>query len=483
MSDEVPVFAVVGRVNKGKSSVVATLAEDPSVAIAPRPGTTRICTRFPVEVDGEVLFELVDTPGFEEADRALAWLEKGGGVDRPARVRAFLRHFMGTDDFVEERTLLTPIMDGASILYVVDGAHPFRANHRAEMEVLRWTGRPGMALVNRIGEGDHTAEWQAALTEVFEVVRGFDAHTAGFADRIALLRDFRRLDPQAAPALDRAIAAMVADRDRRRAEAALVLTDLLVDACTLTITEAAPDAEEIERRRAELEARFHDRLRALEQQARRRVEKLYHHDVRWAEGELARPVFDEDLFAERTWDALGLTDGQLLAITAGAGAVTGGAIDAAVGGASFLAGTAIGAAVGLIGGLTRIGRRYAEAGPVERVRKLGRQLGGEGGKPWRVGPHQNPNFAFVLLDRALLHYGSVAQRAHARQDRPALESAERPSATMPAEARRAFGGLFERLRREHADVDRETRERLHARIAAQLDALDPAAAVRAAPDA
>ncbi len=472
---EPPRFAVVGRVNKGKSSIVATLAEDPSVAIHARPGTTRICTRFPVEVDGEVLFELVDTPGFEEADRALDWLENEAGGERPARVRALLRHFVGTDDFIEERTLLAPIMDGAAILYVVDGAHPFRSNHKAEMEILRWTGRPGMALVNRIGPGDHTAAWLDALRSRFDVVRVFDAHTADFTDRIELLQSFRTIDPAAAPAIDRALDAMHGERRRRRAEASLIVTDLLVDALTLTLTEAALDAEAIEQRRAALEERFHDALRTREQDARRRVERLYNHVVAWAEGELDRPVLDADLFAERTWDSLGLSDGQVIAVTTGAGAVTGGAIDAAVGGASFLAGTAIGAAVGLIGGLTRLGRRYATAGPTEKLGALGRAVGvGDTGKPWRIGPHQNPNFGFVLLDRALLHYRSVAGRAHARQDHPTLDAADRISAGLPAELRRALGGLFERLRREHADVDRETRQRLNTRISGLIDALDPA---------
>lgn len=471
---EPPRFAVVGRVNKGKSSVVATLAEDPTVAIHARPGTTRICTRFPVEVDGEVLFELIDTPGFEEADRALAWLEDTPG-DAPARVRAFLRHFVGTDDFVEERTLLAPIMDGAAILYVVDGAHPFRSNHKAEMEILRRTGRPAMALVNRIGPGDHTAAWLDALRARFEVVATFDAHTADFTDRVALLRRFRTLDPAAAPALDRALDAMQAERRRRRAESALTITDLLVDALTLTLTESAADEAALEERRATLAERFHDALRDLEQTARRRIEGLYNHVTAWDERDLERPVFDADLFAERTWESLGLTDGQVVAVTTGAGAVTGGAIDAAVGGASFLAGTAIGAAVGLFGGLTRLGRRYATAGPTAKLEALGRAVGaGDKGKPWRIGPHQNPNFGFVLLDRALLHYRAVAGRAHARQDRPRLDAGDRLTSGLPAEARRALGGLFERLRREHADVDRETRARLHDRVAGLLDRLDPA---------
>ncbi len=70
--------AVVGRPNKGKSSIVATLARDDSVHIAARAGSTRKTRRFPMRIDGETLYELVDTPGLQRARSVLAWLETAG---------------------------------------------------------------------------------------------------------------------------------------------------------------------------------------------------------------------------------------------------------------------------------------------------------------------------------------------------------------------------------------------------------------------
>ena len=60
-----PRFAVVGHPNKGKSSVVATLAQNDSIAIAMEPGTTRDSHRYPMKVDDVTLYELIDTPGFQ----------------------------------------------------------------------------------------------------------------------------------------------------------------------------------------------------------------------------------------------------------------------------------------------------------------------------------------------------------------------------------------------------------------------------------
>ena len=50
-AQQLPRFAVVGHPNKGKSSVVATLAQNDSIAIAMEPGTTRDSHRYPMKVD------------------------------------------------------------------------------------------------------------------------------------------------------------------------------------------------------------------------------------------------------------------------------------------------------------------------------------------------------------------------------------------------------------------------------------------------
>ena len=67
-----PRLAVVGHPNKGKSSLVATLAEDDSVGIGPTPGTTLRTREYPMTVDGRLLYTLIDTPGFQRARRVLA---------------------------------------------------------------------------------------------------------------------------------------------------------------------------------------------------------------------------------------------------------------------------------------------------------------------------------------------------------------------------------------------------------------------------
>lgn len=465
-----PELAVVGRVNKGKSSVIATLAEDARVVISPTPGTTREATRFPVKVDDTVLFTLVDTPGFEEAQRALAWMESTNPSpsERAARVRAFVDAFEGTQEFVEERKLLCPILDGAGILYVVDGTQPYRDNYKAEMEILRWTGMPRMALVNRVGRADHAEQWRNALLQFFSVVRDFDAHLSTFSERLRLLTTFRELhDPWRAD-LDAAIHALEAERARRREESADIITDLLVEALTFTLETRVEHVDQREVEKRKIEEAFHAELRAKEQRARRAVQQLYRHQAAWTdETQIERPTFDQDLFAKQTWDVLGLSGPQILALYTMAGAAVGGVIDAGVGGAAFLTGTVIGAVTGAGAGAMHLSRRFARAasadGAVEQLRRAF-----SGGVAFRVGPHAHPSFPFVLLDRALLHHQSVRTRTHARRDAAVVEKGEGPTQTLDDGERKALHELFTKIRKS-SEVPHEVRRDLRDRVRARLE--------------
>ncbi|MFW6059800.1 MAG: GTPase/DUF3482 domain-containing protein, partial [Phycisphaeraceae bacterium] len=343
---EQPLFAVVGHPNKGKSSIVATLARDDSIAIAPDPGTTRAAQHFPMRVDGQTLYTLVDTPGFQRARRVLAWLEAHAesDADRPEAVERFVRAHKNSGEFPDEVELLTPIVEGAGILYVVDGSIPYGSEYKAEMEVLRWTGRPRMALINPIGEADHVEQWRNALDQHFNNVRVFDALTADFEKQMQILEAFSQLrDTWRAP-LQRAVDALKRQRRQAQRESAEAIADMLVAMIGLQVSETLdPDADP-EPRKKPLEERYQAQMRRLEQRGRKTVESAYQHE------RLERVEEDvelaEDLFSERSWVLFGLSRAQLIAAGALGGAGLGAGADVAAGGITFGVFTTLGAAAG-----------------------------------------------------------------------------------------------------------------------------------------
>jgi len=420
-----PTFAVVGHPNKGKSSLVATLARDDRVRIAPEPGTTTRATAYPLRLDGETLYVLVDTPGFQRARAALAWMQAEAertGASAAGRA-AVVARFCETHPESDEAELLRPVLAGAGILYVVDGSVPYGSEYEAEMEILRWTGRPSLAVINPIAretaDADHVEEWRQALGQYFKVVRVLDALGAPFDKRLDLLRAFGELEESWREPLARAIAALESDRALRRERAAREIAQLLSDAVNLSVEKRIAKNEAPDPYRAELAESYRSQLRRLERRCRRAVEAIYEfHDLDVeepddAEADTERALLAEDLFARQTWLVFGLRKGDLAAAGVAAGAAAGGAVDMALGGASLLAGTAIGGAIGGVLGWLG-GERLA------RVQVLRQPLGGS---LLRYGPSRSINLAAVLLGRALLHHAVVAGRSHARRDRLALDAA------------------------------------------------------------
>jgi predicted GTPase len=215
-------FAVVGHPNKGKSSLVAALAQDESVGIGPEPGTTVRARHFPMRVDGQTLYVLVDTPGFQRPRAVLEWLQaqRVSAAERPSAIARFVAEHAGDERFAAERELLAPLVAGAGILYVVDGAVPYTPEYDAEMEILRWTGRPSVAVINPIGGAGHVQDWSRALSQYFRVVRVLDALDAPLEKRLQVLSAFGELAEEWREPMATAITALRAEREHAREEAA-----------------------------------------------------------------------------------------------------------------------------------------------------------------------------------------------------------------------------------------------------------------------
>jgi GTPase Era involved in 16S rRNA processing len=399
-----PAFAVVGHPNKGKSSIVSTLALDDTVAVSPTPGTTTHRRAFPLRVDGTTLYTLFDTPGFQRPRAVLEWLtaETVPADRRADRVRQFLHEHRTDPRFRDEVELLTPVMDGAGILYVVDGSRPYGPEYETEMEILRWTGQPSMALVNRIGDTDHTDEWKRALGHYFRLVRTFDPMRAGFPQHLELLEAMAQLNEAWTAPLKEAAAILTRDQRRKTEAAAAAVTDLVAGSLSqvMTVPIRAERATEAEKRR--LHERYRARLRERETLAYGEIARIWNHQGL----EALRPetlLGTFDLFSEESTSLFGLRRRDLIVLGVAGGAAGGAGIDLLAGGHTLGLGTAAGALLG--GGSAALG-----FGKLADTKILGHTVAT---RRLRMGPVRDVNFPFVLLRRALYFAKEVANRPHA----------------------------------------------------------------------
>ncbi len=411
-----PRFVVVGHPNKGKSSIVATLAQDERVRVSPEPGTTTAADTFPLKLDGRTLYTLVDTPGFQRARAALRWMQdhEANADQHPAIVRRFVEEPQHAEKFPDEVALLRPLVDNddTGVLYVVDGSTPYGPEYEPEMEILRWAGRPRMALINPIGPANHVDAWRDALGQYFGVVRVFNAVTAEWQKRIELLEAFGQLNEAWQKPVREAIDALETDRDDRRRRAAQIVSHAVVAAMRFRVEKKLEEYANPDEHREALEKQYRQGLRDLERDAMDRVEEVYDFvDLRRQEtdeGSHHNELGDAlgDLFASGTWNRFGLTRQQLALMGAGASALLGAGADVAAHGLSFGVFTLSGAVAGGLGG-------WWGGGKLPKAKLLGLPMGG---RLAAVGPSRNVNLAFVLLGRARLHHRVIAQRTHARRD-------------------------------------------------------------------
>src|SRR5690606_1898510 len=222
----------------GKSSVVSTLAADESVRIASDAPTTLECRTFPMRVNDRVLYELIDTPGFERPRQMLQWLREHETTTGQRRhvVEQFVREHAGDPMFDKECKLLKPVLEGAAVLFVVDGSVPFTEQHEYEMQIIQWTGQPRMALINMIHEENYIDQWRPVLDQYFNLVHEFDAHEASFHDRIRLIRALREIHKPWEAALNEAIDALMTERQQHLHDAVAEIASILVRMLTLVKT-------------------------------------------------------------------------------------------------------------------------------------------------------------------------------------------------------------------------------------------------------
>ncbi len=402
----IPSFAILGHPNEGKSSVVSTLAEDDSVRISPIPGETRKCREYPVIVDGKKIIRFIDTPGFQQPRQSLKWLTEYSGPDRQM-LSDFIAAHNSAPDFADECELFSPLADGAGIIFVVDGSRPVRRIDKMEMEILRLTGLPRMAVINtkEKNRAEFLEDWKSEARKNFNTIRMFDAHCATYAERIDLLESLKNIDQEWQPQLEEVVSAFKQDWQHRIDDTVNIMMELLLDVSRHTVKKTCQDESQIQMIKKQLQEQYKSDIDRFEKAAHKNIRKRFKHNI--FNYELPpHSIIHEDLFSKKSWRILGLKQWQLAAAGAAGGSAVGAKIDLAMAGQSLGLFTAIGGLLG--GGSAAFGAKQATRTKVKGL-PLGRIK-------IQVGPMKNEQIPYILLDRALIYFSHVINWAHSRRD-------------------------------------------------------------------
>lgn len=304
----IPEFAILGHPNEGKSSVLSTLSEDDSVRISPQPGETSKCRTFPVRIDGREIIKFTDTPGFQNPRKVLNILQ---GYDNEVadKFLVFVEENQEDPKFQHDCELLRPLVAGAGIIYIADGSRPLRKVDLAEMEILRLTGKPRMAILNcKSEEDDHLKKWKEECRKHFNSIRLFNAHNATYNERIKLLEALKSIEQDWHEPLSFVVDSFKKDWAARNKKSAEMLTDFLTEAISHSRkTNLKKGTGQDEEKLFEL---YKNDLKKLEKHCHQQIRKLFKHNI--FDYELPpQSILHQDLFSEQTAKLLGLDKNSL----------------------------------------------------------------------------------------------------------------------------------------------------------------------------
>jgi GTPase Era involved in 16S rRNA processing len=434
-------FAVVGHPNKGKSSIVSTLARNDSILVSRRSGTTKKASGYQVSTP-HADFELIDTPGFQRPTQALKWLQAHAeSADQRSRaVRLFVSSEECQNRFPDEVEILNPLMRGAAILYVVDGSRPYGQEYEAEMEILRWTGRASMALINPIENESHVTAWEKALAQYFKIVRVFDPMLADFDRQISLLEAFAHLQAEWQQDLSRLVTDLRQQQAGLVKQSATILADLLEDLCCYQYRQKALSKSQARSLESIVGMAYQRWMRQREEKAFEEMKAVY--AFQYSELKIESMDYPPQLFDLEQWYVWGLNRKQLLTFSAASGATAGAAIDVAVAGHSFMLGA-------LGGGLLGLGGALFGGEKLTKLQIKGLPLGGFEACQ---GPIRDKNFPFVVLGRFVYLFSQLKNRNHARRDDVKVENLDLFSQikNLSGSDKKALTSAMERLSKQKA---------------------------------
>ncbi len=407
-----PKFAVVGHPNKGKSTIVSSLALDDTINISDISGTTKESRSFPLKVDGKIIYELFDTPGFQRAKSLLAWLNSHtvSAHQKDMIVNDFIEANKTNPKYRDEIELLTPIMNGASIIYVVDGSKPYSSEYEAQMEILRWTTQPSMALINLIGDDNFVDEWQKALGQYFRMVRVYNPLNANFQTHLNILKSMSHLKEEWIEPMEHSIEIFTNYHQQKIDSTINLITDTMVDILRFKtrykIASKKPSKNEMERFLED----YKSQIISKEREFQNNINRIWHHNNINKDNFLIE-LSNINLFSQKSKSIFGLNQKEIISSGVMGGVLAGGGVDMLLGGSTLLVGSMVGALVGGVSAVIGFSKLIDVEILGQKVGKIEIVLGNI----------KDINFSFILLSRVLYYSNIISSHSHGVRDKIELK--------------------------------------------------------------
>lgn len=350
-----PVFVITGAPNKGKSTFVKAITNDPNVVVKSTARTTvksKPYHYYKVNSEGnkEKLLTVWDTPGFENQAEVFeifnSW--KNEGSSRPLElIQEYVNTYQDHPDHKYDVEIFKPLVNFACIIYVADCSNSFsNEDYLREIQLLKFTNLPRIAILNPIDGNEHIESWREGLREYFHTIKVFNPHKTTFEEKLSTLRALSHLHDEWEKQINYVIELIENDREQILDESARIIRKTVLEIFDNEFEVNVKSLKDEDDHKKELLKQARDFVIKKMNASQKKINALFGIDI---EIELTENYEDNDLFSE-TVRKRNLSHHQRGFVWAVGGGAIGALIDTAAGGITFGVFTAILASGGYAAG-------------------------------------------------------------------------------------------------------------------------------------
>lgn len=212
-------IAVIGDPNKGKTSFVSNMAYDDSLKISSKSGETTKKSKHPLIINNEIIYELYDTPGFDNDEEIIDYITlKGSSLDIRSLLREFIHEKRSDNDFSKDIEILEVLVECDIIVYVADSSLEYSDSLTSGLEIMKRLNLPSFLVFNNKSKSNKSIKgWKTIEEKYFLSSLEYNVLESSFNNKLELFNSFLKeiVDNKIAIKLKEAIQTLEKDFDNR----------------------------------------------------------------------------------------------------------------------------------------------------------------------------------------------------------------------------------------------------------------------------
>ncbi len=431
-------IAIIGDPNKGKSSFVSTFAYNDGIAVSSKSGETIKSSCHPLKIKDETVYELYDTPGFNNDEELLEYINENETkfLNVYQLITNFIEEYKESYDFSKDIEILKVLKEKPIVVYIVNSSTKYNSNFDCSLEIIKKFNLPSFIIYNQHDENkNEKVSWEDIEKKYFTSSFDYNVLNSNFNNKINFLEMLEKniQDKTIKEQLCKSIKILNKDFERRLDFTYEELSDRFYKIINHTKTYRESDLWEnsIE----EKEAEFISEMKSQEKSFYSLIEK------EWGFNNLEKEIIELkeiEIDAKFSEKILGASKNILTVMGIIIGASIGGGIGLSVDTASFFGSMGMGTAIGTIGG--------ASSGLISILlgtNLIKKKTKGFGIKKITTLELLKLNTKILILTKMYLFVELLSVRSHAKRDKLKFNFQE---------SKNLFDNLFEE--KYHIDIAR-----------------------------